>query len=72
MTDRYVVTRHPRAHSLSPAIHAARQSGQDMGDEKNLATLDGFVAATEASLLWRGIRPATAPVLKALQAEALP
>lgn len=50
MTDRYAVIGHPVAHSQSPKIHAmfAAQTGQDIGYERRLAPLDGFVDSVRA------------------------
>jgi shikimate dehydrogenase len=50
VVDRYAVIGNPVAHSRSPQIHAAfaRQTGQDIGYERLLAPLDGFVGVATA------------------------
>jgi len=50
MPDRYAVIGNPVAHSKSPQIHAefARQTAQDLGYERLLAPMDGFIATADA------------------------
>ncbi len=70
--DQYCVIGNPISHSKSPAIHAqyAKQTGQQISYERELAPLDGF-AGTIASLVARGVRGANVTMPFKLEAFAL-